>query len=123
MRCSYSLTAPGCRTGLRQSEKDGTLGIYVCMQQSDGCGLRGREMVRGLHALGLRVVLDVVYNHTFHSLADGTLLPTFFYSACTSSCPCTTWPTHGQEPSCTAAIVPAGPLQDVKRGRQVWHGT
>ncbi len=26
-----------------------------------------RCMVAGLHAAGLRVVLDVVYNHTFHS--------------------------------------------------------
>ena len=30
-----------------------------------------RQMVQGLHKLGLRVVLDVVYNHTFHSLMDG----------------------------------------------------
>lgn len=28
-------------------------------------------MVQGLHRLGLKVVLDVVYNHTFHSLMDG----------------------------------------------------
>lgn len=28
-------------------------------------------MVQGLHKLGLKVVLDVVYNHTFHSLMDG----------------------------------------------------
>lgn len=26
-----------------------------------------RQMVRALHGIGLRVVLDVVYNHTFHS--------------------------------------------------------
>ena len=30
-----------------------------------------RKMVQGLHKIGLRVVLDVVYNHTFHSLQDG----------------------------------------------------
>ncbi len=28
-------------------------------------------MVAALHARGLRVVLDVVYNHTFHSARDG----------------------------------------------------
>ncbi|KAK9903518.1 hypothetical protein WJX75_007894 [Coccomyxa subellipsoidea] len=33
--------------------------------------LEYRQMVQGLHKLGLRVVLDVVYNHTFHSLMDG----------------------------------------------------
>ena len=30
-----------------------------------------RKMVEGLHRIGFRVVLDVVYNHTFHSLQDG----------------------------------------------------
>ena len=30
-----------------------------------------RGMVAALHARGLRVVLDVVYNHTFHSARDG----------------------------------------------------
>ena len=31
-----------------------------------------RQMVAALHTLGLRVVLDVVYNHTFHSGATTT---------------------------------------------------
>jgi len=30
-----------------------------------------RAMVQALHGRGLRVVLDVVYNHTFHSARDG----------------------------------------------------
>lgn len=30
-----------------------------------------RKMVQGLHKIGFRIVLDVVYNHTFHSLQDG----------------------------------------------------
>lgn len=30
-----------------------------------------RGMVSALHSMGLRVVLDVVYNHTFHSGMDG----------------------------------------------------
>ena len=29
--------------------------------------LEFRQMVLALHQMGLRVVLDVVYNHTFHS--------------------------------------------------------
>jgi hypothetical protein len=33
--------------------------------------LEYRQMVQALHALGLRVVLDVVYNHTFASGEDG----------------------------------------------------
>ena len=33
-----------------------------------------RKMVQGLHRIGFRVVLDVVYNHTFHSLQDGGLI-------------------------------------------------
>lgn len=32
-----------------------------------------RRMVQALHKMGLRVVLDVVYNHTFHSGMDGAL--------------------------------------------------
>ena len=31
-----------------------------------------REMVQGLHSAGLRVVLDVVYNHTFNAGACPT---------------------------------------------------
>ena len=30
-----------------------------------------RQMVQALHKMGLGVVLDVVYNHTFHSGLDG----------------------------------------------------
>lgn len=30
-----------------------------------------RQMVQAIHGMGLRVVLDVVYNHTFHSGLDG----------------------------------------------------
>ena len=33
--------------------------------------LEFRKMVQAIHKLGLRVVLDVVYNHTFHSGLDG----------------------------------------------------
>ena len=29
-------------------------------------------MVQALHAMGLSVVFDTVYNHTFHSGVDGT---------------------------------------------------
>ena len=29
-------------------------------------------MVQALHAMGLSVVFDTVYNHTFHSGTDGT---------------------------------------------------
>ena len=32
-----------------------------------------RAMVQALHALGLSVVFDTVYNHTFHSGTDGEL--------------------------------------------------
>jgi hypothetical protein len=33
-----------------------------------------RQMVQSLHRLGLNVVLDVVYNHTFQSTAEGERL-------------------------------------------------
>ena len=33
-----------------------------------------RKMVQGLHKIGFRVVLDVVYNHTYHSLQDDGLI-------------------------------------------------
>jgi hypothetical protein len=63
-----------------------TAGKLLCLSGGaysgrDGCGpLTGtrqwcRKMVLGLHRLGLRMVLDVVYNHTFHSLEDGRRLP------------------------------------------------
>jgi len=34
-----------------------------------------RAMVQALHGRGLHVVLDVVYNHTFHSARDGVRPP------------------------------------------------
>ena len=46
-----------------------------------------RQMVQALHAMGLRVVLDVVYNHTFHSGLDGEQQPLLAVEACSSSCP------------------------------------
>ena len=49
-----------------------------------------RQMVHGLHKLGLRVVLDVVYNHTFHSLEDGT-----FSSPCAIPEAVHKWPSEG----------------------------
>lgn len=50
--------------GSYASDSDGTARI-----------LEFRGMVKALHGLGLRVVLDVVYNHTFHSGMDGPHLP------------------------------------------------
>ena len=42
-------------------------GSYAEAPDGAGRTLEFRQMVQGLHSMGLRVVLDVVYNHTFHS--------------------------------------------------------
>ena len=42
-------------------------GGYAVVVDGAGRTREFRGMVAGLHATGLRVVLDVVYNHTFHS--------------------------------------------------------
>ncbi|BDA50310.1 Pullulanase [Coccomyxa sp. Obi] len=50
-------------------------GSYATNPDGPARILECRMMVQGLHKLGLRVVLDVVYNHTFHSLMDGSDSP------------------------------------------------
>jgi hypothetical protein len=53
--------------------RNGRLDVMRCAgsyaMDVDGVGrtLEMRQMVAALHSIGLRVVLDVVYNHTFHS--------------------------------------------------------
>lgn len=42
-------------------------GSYAMDVDGVGRTLEMRQMVAALHSIGLRVVLDVVYNHTFHS--------------------------------------------------------
>ena len=42
-------------------------GSYAVEVDGAGRTREVREMVQGLHGAGLRVVLDVVYNHTFNS--------------------------------------------------------
>lgn len=42
-------------------------GSYAVEVDGAGRTREVREMVQGLHSAGLRVVLDVVYNHTFNS--------------------------------------------------------
>jgi pullulanase len=42
-------------------------GSYAVEVDGAGRTREVREMIQGLHGTGLRVVLDVVYNHTFNS--------------------------------------------------------
>ena len=54
-----------------------------------------RQMVQALHGMGLRIVLDVVYNHTFHSGLDGERHP--LPAVHSLSCPvCPLWRCCGQ---------------------------
>ena len=49
-------------------------------------------MVTALHRLGLRVVFDTVYNHTFHSGIDGELCTRCFLYC--MLCACKATPLH-----------------------------
>ncbi len=49
---------------------------YAAAGTPEGAIAEMREMVRALHAAGIEVVLDVVYNHTVEAGADG---PTYSY--------------------------------------------
>jgi hypothetical protein len=51
---------------------DVTAGSYAVEVDGAGRTREVREMVQGLHGAGLRVVLDVVYNHSFNSGACPT---------------------------------------------------
>lgn len=42
-------------------------GSYAVQPDGAQRSMEFRQMVQALHGIGLRVVLDVVYNHTFHS--------------------------------------------------------
>jgi glycogen operon protein len=56
--------------GLRDYWGYNTLGYFAPMSRYSSCGDRGgqvrefKEMVKALHAAGIEVILDVVYNHT-----------------------------------------------------------
>jgi hypothetical protein len=80
-RCQQSvsrITGRGVRIGLSLiyavpcADAAGSYAVEV-----DGAGRTRevREMVQGLHSAGLRVVLDVVYNHTFNSGAHEAAQP------------------------------------------------
>ena len=47
---------------------------YAADRSPTGCVREFRDMVKALHAAGLKVVLDVVYNHTAEGGADGPTL-------------------------------------------------
>ena len=49
-------------------------GSYASNPDGPSRILEFRQMVQAIHKMGLRVVLDVVYNHTFHSGLDGEYL-------------------------------------------------
>lgn len=51
--------------------------------------LEFRQMVQGIHRIGLRVVLDVVYNHTYHAgpLDRFSVLDKVWLAMASISCP------------------------------------
>jgi isoamylase len=66
--------------GLRDYWGYNTLGFFAPMGRYCSCGDRGdqvrefKEMVKGLHAAGIEVILDVVYNHTCEGNHLGPML-------------------------------------------------
>ena len=53
-------------------------GSYASEPNGEARILEFRRMVQAIHGMGLRLVLDVVYNHTFHSGLDGMNFPSSF---------------------------------------------
>jgi glycogen operon protein len=81
MPVHHFLTEPALqRRGLRNYWGYNTLGFFAPHGGYSASGTRGQQvgefkaMVRALHAAGLEVVLDVVYNHTAEGGADGPTL-------------------------------------------------
>ena len=66
--------------GLRDYWGYNTLGYFAPMPRYSSCGDRGgqvrefKEMVKALHAAGMEVILDVVYNHTCEGNHMGPML-------------------------------------------------
>ena len=61
-------------------------GSYAIDPDGAGRTAEFRAMVQALHEMGLRVVLDVVYNHTFCSGAGGPRFP-LLHAGAVVACP------------------------------------
>ena len=57
-------------------------GGYSTDPYDPACRIReAKQMIQALHSAGIRVIMDVVYNHTFDAMgcALGRVVPTYFY--------------------------------------------